>query len=121
MEERRKFLRFNVPLRVELSLEGTFTFFSRGEALDFSREGLKIVIPSAKILKDNPVELKVYLPNRPAPVSFKASVVWIKDKDDGSELGIKITDISSKEKSELLEYVYNVWKENMKESDESGI
>ena len=109
MKDKRRFIRFNAPLRVEFSLEGRINVPRRGETIDFSREGMKVFIPSFNFSHKNTTDLKLYLPNRLAPVSVKGAIKWVKSRDSGWELGMKIAKIDSREKSEILDYVYKCW------------
>ncbi|OPX30944.1 MAG: hypothetical protein B1H08_00235 [Candidatus Omnitrophica bacterium 4484_171] len=111
MKKRRKFIRFNVPLRVELSAKGNIALSSRGQALDFSREGLRVSIPSNDSIPDNSVELKVFLPNRYSPVLIHGKIIWISSGDRDVEMGLKIKEIDASGKAEILDYIYKVWKD----------
>ena len=113
MKERRKFFRFKVPLRVEFLANVEMKLSSRGESLDFSREGLRITVPckEGNTLHGDLIQLRIYLPQRTLPISFWGRVVWRKMREDSWEMGIKIEEMSLKEKSEILDYVYKIWKE----------
>lgn len=113
MKERRRFKRFKVSLRVEFVLDADMEFPRRGETIDFSREGMRIFLPSTAFSKDERIPLKVYLPNRALPIFLEGRVKWIKAKEGMWEIGFKIEEIDPKDKSEILEYAYKLWRERI--------
>lgn len=114
MQERRRFNRFRLPIRVEFSVKTSLELSQQGKIIDFSREGTRILIPSVSLSKGENIELKAYLPYRTLPISFQAQIRWIKVDKEKAELGLKITHIDPQEKSEILEYAYKLWRERIK-------
>lgn len=117
MEEKRQFIRFKILLKGEMEFAvGAGTKISpKVQLIDFSRAGVRIFIPGHDFTKTNSFQLKVSLPNRPFPISIQGAVRWIRPKDDGWEIGAKIGQIDPVDKSEILDYAYNLWKEKTTE------
>ncbi len=111
MQERRRFIRFKVPIRVEFSVKANLELSQEGKIVDFSREGAKIFLPPVSLSKEENIELKTYLPNRTTPISFQAQIRWIKIGEEKAELGLKIIHIDPQDKSEILDYAYKLWRE----------
>ncbi len=65
MERRRRFLRFGLSLKAEISPEASRRSFLQGQTVDFSREGLRIIVPfttSPEDMVDKLMGLRIYLP-----------------------------------------------------------
>lgn len=109
MEERRKFLRFEVPVDIkyrfpEKAVEG----ISKGK--NFGREGIGLYLKE-EIPRQTMVELEIGLPDEIVPIFAAGRVVWVKEADEQQDFdfiaGVELTRISSFDKSRILEYVYN--------------
>jgi len=110
MSERRKFIRFKLLLKGEFQLEvkkGT----SSAKIIDFSREGLRLLITQVSFLSNTSVSLNVYLPDKHTPISIQGKIKWIRSVENYMEMGIKIENISPIGKSEILDHAYKRWRE----------
>ena len=114
MKERRRFIRFKIPLKIELSLDGILEVAQEGETIDFSREGLRIFFPFTPLPKKNPIEFKIYLPKRPVPMVCKGDMRWILSKENKCEMGVKIEHMEPEDKNDILEYAYKRWEKELK-------
>ena len=110
-DERRRFMRFSITLQAVIEVEVNGKDPSQAKILEFSREGLRLFIPKDNLFDKQSLKLKVYLPHRVLPVLLGGFVKWMKQKDDGWELGVKIEHVNTEEKSEILDYAYKLWKE----------
>ncbi|MBP7215784.1 MAG: PilZ domain-containing protein [Candidatus Omnitrophica bacterium] len=111
INERRRFLRFSITLKAIIELEVNGESPSQARILEFSREGLRLFIPKVNLFDKQSLKLRIYMPGATLPVLLKGSVKWMKQKEEGWELGAKIEDVNSEAKSEILEYAYKLWKE----------
>ena len=110
--ERRKFIRFKVLSETEFKIRDDKKDTPLlAKVIDFSREGLRLFISESDFLKDNLLTLRVYLPNRPSPIIIQAEVRLMRLIDTCWQLGMKIREINPEEKEEILNYAYNIWKE----------
>lgn len=111
MVEKRKFIRFKLLLKGEFPLIVEGKFSPRLLLTDFSRGGLRILIPQTDFLKKDLVTLKIYLPNRTPPISIHGGIKWMGPKEDYWEVGININKMNPIDKSEILDYAYKIWRE----------
>lgn len=110
MEERRRFMRFEIPLGIKYRIpEKSIDALSQGK--DFSRNGIGLYLDKM-IPKGTTVELEINIPGEAAPIFVTGKVAWIKEAvQRGGEIGagLELINISSFDKSRILEYVYNQW------------
>jgi len=114
VKEKRRYFRFQLPIKIEFDVKANLELPQEGRTIDFSREGIRILIPSLSLSKGENIELKAYLPHRASPVPFKAEIRWIKVDEEKAEVGLKITHIAPQDKSEILDYAYKLWRERIK-------
>lgn len=113
MSEKRKFMRFEVAIEVEYMVPGN------GAPLEgisitknLSREGMQASLNS-KLVPGTELEIKLRIPEDPAPVYAKGDIAWI-DKAEArteSSAGIKFTQISPFDRNRILDHVYRQWVE----------
>lgn len=115
-EDRRKYMRFNVPLKAEIDLRSQVGAFKEGLTWDFSREGLRLMIKGAELLSEADISLNVFVPSLDKAIPIKAKVVWNKIKGEDWEIGLKLDDIKNEDKAAILDYVYDKWREDKKKS-----
>jgi len=108
-QERRKFIRFDVPLKADISVHAYSDSVHSCGTKDFSREGLKLVVHGLALPQGSKVEGNVYLSNNSEPVLVKGKVVWAKSNKEELEAGLTIEDIDKGKKSDVLGYVYTEW------------
>lgn len=118
MKERRKYIRFNAPLEAEYIIPSKVRMEGKTLTRDFSREGLRLVIGS-ELTKGMKISLKINLPDAKRPIHAIGELAWSKVLSSGKkvklEVGAKLLEIDSSDKSEILDYVYNLWyKEQVK-------
>lgn len=114
MEERRRFFRFNLLLKGEVATESQNRLSSQVELLNFSREGFRIFVPQKEFLKTDLLGINVQLPDRDIPIHIQGLVKWLSPARGGYEIGEEIHRIEVSEKTEILDYAYNLWKKNKK-------
>lgn len=112
MSERRKFVRFEVPLKAELIIKADIDASKDAVVKDFSREGLSLVLQDFDLKKGAHIRFRVFVPTRKEPVPVEGDVVWTK-VDGKRQIGVKITSISTEAKSQILDYTYKMWKKKM--------
>ena len=110
MAERRRFIRFKLLLEGEASFGNKREFSQRMQLTDFSRGGLRFLIPQIACLKADLVTLKIYLPDSNIPVSIQGGVRWMRAMGERCEVGMEIEKIRPADKGDILDYVYKVWR-----------
>lgn len=107
IEERRKFIRLQIPVELKYITEGDPT---RKELTtkDLSCEGLRFV-SKAEIKKGTNLELNLDIPNANNPVHINGKVAWTKrlSTEDGSpfEMGVEFVKIEEDNKNTFLKYL----------------
>jgi hypothetical protein len=113
-EEKRKYLRFECLVPVELvevdenGQPGNSAFID-----NISREGVRVVLDMGMDFgpgKD--LKFKIYSPESRKTCSLKGEIVWIKPAGNKVEIGLRIKDMENCSKSELLDIGYNRWRED---------
>lgn len=114
-KEKRKFLRFECLLPVELvKIDGKNHLSKKVEAHDFSREGLKLSINFDIQLGSN-MEVNLHIPDKKLAVPVSGEIVWVKSVDNRLEAGLKIKDMDNELKSEILNWIFPQWLEKKRD------
>ena len=110
VEEKRRFIRLQVPVELKYITVGDST---RKEVTtkDLSCEGLRFM-GKAEIMKGSNLELNLDIPNANNPVHIKGKVAWIKrlSTEDGSpfEVGVEFMKIEEDNKNTFLKYLCDI-------------
>ena len=106
--EHRKYLRFNVDLKVEAKSPDNESNW--GVLSDFSREGLKVIFDDFKFALAAKTQLMVQAPNSEEYFPLSAETVWKSPAGPNKwQVGFKMKEFSPEAKSGILEYGYNRW------------
>ena len=109
MVERRKFIRFSVPVDVKYGapVEG---IEGLSMSRDVSREGIGFPV-NKQMARGTAVELEIGIPGELAPIFASGEVAWMKRSSERSDFdaGMKVVKMDPFDRSRLLEYVYNEW------------
>lgn len=109
-EEKRKFMRFDIPLDVIFKPSTDSDFHTKGTTVNFSRSGLCFQAEKLDFRPNDSIELKVRLPKKDDYISVTGSLAWKEQLDDSSCLaGIKFREIDNEAKSVILDYAYETW------------
>jgi hypothetical protein len=112
-EEKRKFLRFEVIVPVDL-VEGDGVSGADAEAIldNVSREGLRLILDAnSPFGAGAEVNFKVHNAEKHQTFTVSGQVVWSKPKGDKIEIGLKIKAIEKSAKADLLDLGYTQWKD----------
>jgi c-di-GMP-binding flagellar brake protein YcgR len=107
IEERRKFIRLEVPVELKYIVEGDPT---RKEVTtkDLSCEGLRFITEQG-INEGTSLELNLIIPNASNPVHINGKVVWARKitTEDSSpfEVGVEFVKIEEDNKNTFLRYL----------------
>lgn len=111
-EEKRKFLRFECLVPVELvGVTEPDAPGSPGVIGEVSREGLRVVLDMGMDFgpgKD--LQFKMHSGESRKTCSLKGEIVWAKSKGEKVELGLRIKNMENCTKSELLDLGYDRWR-----------
>jgi hypothetical protein len=113
-EEKRKYLRFECLVPVELVEVDENGQPGNSAIIDnISREGVRVVLDAETdfgIGKD--LQFKIHSSESRKTCSLKGEIVWIKPRGDKIEIGLKIKDLENCTKSELLDMGYDRWRKD---------
>jgi c-di-GMP-binding flagellar brake protein YcgR len=111
--ERRKFIRFEIPLDVIFKPSDNSATYSSGITKNFSRSGCCIESGSTDLSLTDNMDLQVKHPSKDFFVPASGTIVWKQQLgDDKWLLGLDILDIDKEAKSEILDFAYDIWLEN---------
>jgi len=114
MDGKRKFLRFDTALNIELKPPaGTEDKYLLGALRNFSREGLSFISQKFDAQPRQDLELRFKLPAKDVVVSCRGEIAWKKDIEDNALVGMKLKEIDAAAKGEILEHAYKKWVEKM--------
>ena len=109
MQDKRKFLRFNVSLDARSKASGWFAPKKSYSVKDVSREGLKLASKEAMKYGEM-LKLEVSVPTERAPIKALGQVMWNQKTGDSSyDVGLKFKDVRSEGKYAILSYAYDNW------------
>jgi hypothetical protein len=112
--KKRKFLRFDVPLFLKFKPSKDSTKFCFGLTRNFSREGVCFDSEYFESNPDDTIELRIEVPEQNMYVSAFGKVVWTKRVGERCISGVKIVAMDKEGKSEILDYAYNLWLNEMR-------
>lgn len=115
MMERRKFMRFDVPLHLKFKAPHQDDSFTDGVMINFSREGFCFQSELSDFKYDKGMEFNIQMPHRQDNIPVRGDVVWIEKNKGGALAGVRIHEIGNDAKFEILDYAYDLWLETMKD------
>jgi c-di-GMP-binding flagellar brake protein YcgR len=112
--EKRKFIRFDIPLSVEFKLSEEAAEYFLGVTRNFSREGLGIVSQNFNLKPKDTIRLRLNLPDKDTFVSVLGNIIWKKRFKAKCLAGVRLREMDKEAKSEILDYAYNLWVERIR-------
>jgi len=122
-EEKRKFLRFECLIPVDL-LEVGDPGTSLQDALidNVSREGLRLVFDLGQAFQPgDDISFQIQKPEERRTCQVMGEVIWSKPVGEKLEVGLKILRMEKCTKSELLDMGYNAWRRHQEDQEEKAI
>jgi hypothetical protein len=107
--ERRKFIRFDIPLNVKFKQPESGPDYSSGTTINFSRHGFCFESEGPALQASSSVELRLQVPGREIFVPVTGYIVWTKNINNRFIAGVQIRDMNREAKSDILEYCYDTW------------
>lgn len=117
MQERRKYVRLNIPLEINYSIQGKGGQWRKTITKNISPNGARFSIEEA-LSKGAVLELKIKIPPEDKSIPVKAKIVWI-EKDLGQEgnvydTGLEFVQFSEEDKAAFFQYFYNLMYDQFK-------
>lgn len=108
--DRRKFMRFSVSLPVEIVC-GNNHETKLGLIKDFSRFGFRLVYDSCDFQPNSLISFRIKNPLSQRYINASGEVIWKNFLGEKWEAGIYIKELAPEQKTEILEFGFNQWKE----------
>ena len=110
VKERRKFMRIATDLEAEFWAKGPSMEKGQAKVLDFSREGVGVLLPRPVEKKEH-LDLTMRVPGDNVPVFATAEVAWTGGEKDKPEIGagLRFVFIKPLDLARLLDFVYSRW------------
>ena len=102
--ERRRYMRFDLPIDLEYRTLTLNPIFGKALAKDLSKDGIRLNLKQA-VPAGTPVEICLNVPGDNLPVFATGKIAWA----DGLQAGIRFTKIDHRDRARVLEYVYREW------------
>jgi c-di-GMP-binding flagellar brake protein YcgR len=112
--ERRKFMRFDIPLNVEFTQPEEASDYYSGITINFSRQGFCFESEGPPLQTFTNVKLRVQIPGKEIFVPITGHIVWTQNLNNRFMAGVQIRDMNREAKSDILEYCYNTWLETVR-------
>ncbi|GBE03550.1 MAG TPA: PilZ domain-containing protein [Nitrospirae bacterium] len=114
-EDRRKFLRFDIPLDVKFKSSIAAGSHSKGTTVNISRSGLCFEAKKLDYKLNDLMELKVKMPKNDDYISVTGDLAWKEEINDSRCLvGITFREIDIEAKNHILDHAYNAWLLNLR-------
>ena len=109
LDDRRKYMRFDMPLNAAYRKYKDAKEYSKGMANNISREGIGLISEHEDTKVHSTLELQLQNPMQDDPVAVLADVMWNQKIGNKWHAGLKIREIDKASKMEILEYAYDKW------------
>lgn len=107
--DRRKYIRFEVPLDVIFRPADSESAYSVGITKNFSRHGCCIETKSLDLELNANLRLMVKHPLKDIFVAATGDMVWKQHVNGKWLAGVNIVKMDKEAKSEILDYAYDIW------------
>jgi c-di-GMP-binding flagellar brake protein YcgR len=114
-KDRRRFRRFDIALEVAVITSKYIGELFAGRTINFSRSGLCFESSDIAPVLNDPVELKVKLPDQDNFATVTGNVAWKKQLDNKCLIGVEFREIDREDKIQILDFAYDSWVEKNKE------
>ena len=118
--ERRKFMRFDIPLNVEFKQPDGALQFHPGTTVNFSRHGFCFESDGPPPQAYSNVELRVQVPGKEIFVPVNGYIVWTQNLKNRFLAGVQIREMNREAKSDILEFCYDTWLETVRKRQMSS-
>ena len=108
MREKRRFIRFDITLKVNYTTQKAPRMEKTGIVKDVSAGGMQL-LTEEKLETGSRLELKVFIPEALNPAHLNGTVLWSKDVSDGKKIsysaGIEFGKIEEDNKNTFLRFL----------------
>lgn len=123
MREKRKFIRFDVALKVAYIIRREPKIEKSGTTRDISAQGMQL-LTNDKIKPGDKLDLKIFLPEALNPAHVRGIVVWSIESGDAKghsySAGVDFEKIEEDNKNTFLRFLCGLMYEGDKKEEEQG-
>ena len=120
MREKRRFIRFDIALKVAYIVQKDPKVEKFSTTIDVSAQGLRLLTSDMLELGDN-VDLKIFLPDALNPAHVRGIVVWSKELEAGAShpysTGIDFEKIEEDNKNTFLKFLCSLMRPEDKKEE----
>lgn len=109
LSEKRRFIRFEIPLTVMFREAGTNENYCQAVASNFSREGLCLVAQDFPFDAAAVIDVKMDVPDKNISLDISGEVMWRSNHDGRWEVGLRFCEVDRTGKMDVLDYAYSSW------------
>ncbi len=113
LDNKRAFVRFDIPLKVKFKTPKNTNEYAVGVTKNFSRKGFCFELQTFDIEPNEIVAFKVHHPQADVFVPVLGNIIWKKRVNTKFMVGVKLREIHSEAKCEILHCCYNEWVHKM--------
>lgn len=117
MQERRRYVRLNVPLEVSYVIEGRQEQHRKSISRNISPSGIRFAV-GEELPKGTVLELGIKIPTKTESIPLKAKVIWSKkeagQERDSYDMGLEFIHIPEQSKSDFFQYLCNLMYDQLK-------
>lgn len=110
MQERRKYVRLNIPLEVNYTIQGKEGVSYQSITKNISPNGARFSIEQ-ELPKGSVLDINIKIPEQADSIPIKARIVWIKKESDvepgAYDTGFEFIKIPEKSKQKFFQYLCN--------------
>ena len=111
MREKRRFIRFEIALKVNYAIQSEPKIERTGMTKDVSSGGIQL-LTEEKLIIGSRLQLKLFIPEALNPVHLNGVVLWSKEKTSGKKVshgaGIEFGKIEEDNKNTFLRFLCNL-------------
>lgn len=113
-EDRRQYIRYDIPLDVEFKTFDNSFGYSSGTTTNVSRSGLCFASQDISPKLKEVIDLRIKLPTSKQFTSAVGDIVWKEELEDKCLYGIKLMVMDAEAKNTILDTAYNRWLDKMR-------
>lgn len=113
LDNKRTFLRFDIPLKVKFKTPKKTREYAVGITSNFSRKGFCFESQEFDIEPNEIMAFKVHHPQADVFVPVLGDIVWKKPVNTKFMVGVKLREMHSEAKCDILNCCYNTWVSKM--------
>lgn len=118
MQERRRYVRLNIPLEVSYSIQGKEAAQYKAITKNISPNGARFFLEK-DLPKGTVLNLNIKIPTRGEPIPIKARIVWSKKEMQQEksfyDAGFEFSEIPEESKRIFFQYLCNLMYDQLKE------